>query len=127
MPLRRGGVVPPPPTMPRVESDVSSTSCMPSRLGPGGGFGGFFMDSRYSCSRLLVFATCPRTRGADSGNKDHTALLTTERLVWRCNDHTAKLDEAGIGIWRPIPYQILLTKICCSRWHAVQSQVAVLA
>ena len=39
------------------------------------------------------------------------ALPTAERLAWDCGDHTAKLESASGG-------RLLITRICCSRWHA---------
>ena len=39
-----------------------------------------------------------------------TTLLTTERLFWRCADHSANSVSAYRG-------RFLMTKICCFRWH----------
>ena len=38
------------------------------------------------------------------------ALSTTERPVWHCGDHIAKLESA-------ICRRFLITKICCLPWH----------
>ena len=39
------------------------------------------------------------------------ALPTTERLVWRCGDHTAKPKSA------PGDRFLIMTKLCCCLWH----------
>ena len=46
------------------------------------------------------------------------ALPTTERLVWQCGGHIAKLESTSC-------HRFLITKICCFLWHEGAPPTAV--